>query len=457
MCLVHPLNDNNAELNVVAFDDVADDRNVIIEDVDSTVLDTSTTTILPACSDASGELDPAGREGEVTLCTHHPVVELTPVVTSFRRHQDAYALDTIQVDTNDDELLAADLMYLSKLLNTNMSSSTSLPQYEATVFTHNSTSIKILCLIDNGSSENYLSSRVADLIQGKRSAVRGREVETAGGHVAPITEKMVFDMDLQGHQSAMSAYIFDTKFDVILGRAWLKKHSPYPDWFDDTWTLTCCSAGETVTIKPYTLSKSSNIVSAPKPTLNYLVSHLQAEELLKEDGTETCFLYLMDENKKDGIANIGKESMVWTKQLMKDFPSVFKDKLPGLSPDRHDFSHVINISEDAKPINRPPFRMSPAELDELKRQLHELSSLGLIRPSSSPWGAPVLFIRKKCGSFRMCIDYRALNKLTVRNTTPLPRIDECLDRLQGASWFTSLDLRSGYHQIKIKDLSLIHI
>ncbi|KAG0749205.1 hypothetical protein G6F29_013894 [Rhizopus arrhizus] len=93
--------------------------------------------------------------------------------------------------------------------------------------------------------------------------------------------------------------------------------------------------------------------------------------------------------------------------------------------------------------------MSPAELDELQKQLKELLSLGLIRPSSSPWGAPVLFVRKKDGSMRMCIDYRALNKLTVRNSHPLPRIDECLDRLKGAKFFTSLDLKSGYHQVRI--------
>ena len=314
------------------------------------------------------------------------------------------------------------------------------------VFTKHSSVIDIHCLIDNGASENYISSHVADLIQGARTKVYDREVETAGGTITPITGKMVFELDLQGHRSSVSAYIFDTKFDVILGRAFLKKHNPKPDWFDDTWKLPCCS-DRTIIIKP----SSTRATAITKPQLNYLVSHLQADDILKEDGVESCFLYLMDENKKDGIANVGKESVVWTKKLMKEFPAVFKDKLTGLPPVRNDFAHVINVPDDAKPINRPPFRMSPAELDELQRQLNELSSLGFIRPSTSPWGAPVLFVKKKDGTMRMCIDYRAINKLTVRNSTPLPRIDECLDRMHGASWFTSLDLRSGYHQIRIKD------
>ena len=94
--------------------------------------------------------------------------------------------------------------------------------------------------------------------------------------------------------------------------------------------------------------------------------------------------------------------------------------------------------------------MAPAELRELKAQLHELLSKGFIRPSASPWGAPVLFVKKKDGSFRMCIDYRQLNKVTVKNKYPLPRIDDLFDQLQGACVFSKIDLRPGYHQLKIR-------
>jgi hypothetical protein len=95
--------------------------------------------------------------------------------------------------------------------------------------------------------------------------------------------------------------------------------------------------------------------------------------------------------------------------------------------------------------------MAPAELKELKKQLQDLLNKGFIRPSCSPWGAPVLFVKKKDGSFRLCVDYRQLNKITVKNKYPLPRIDDLFDQLQGSQCFSKIDLRSGYHQLKIKD------
>eukprot|EP00253_Pinus_taeda_P003862 PITA_03862 len=101
----------------------------------------------------------------------------------------------------------------------------------------------------------------------------------------------------------------------------------------------------------------------------------------------------------------------------------------------------------AAPVSRAPYRMSVPELTELKMQLQELLDKEYIRPSMSPWGAPVLFVKKKDGALRMCIDYRQLNKLTIKNKYPLPRIDELFDQVKGATVFSKIDLRSGYHQI----------
>ncbi|KAG1224142.1 hypothetical protein G6F67_009555 [Rhizopus microsporus] len=136
--------------------------------------------------------------------------------------------------------------------------------------------------------------------------------------------------------------------------------------------------------------------------------------------------------------------------IKTEFQDVFRNDLPPGLPPIRTVEHVIHTG-DAKPINRPPFKMSPKELDELQKQLKELLDVGFIRPSSSPWGAPVLFVRKKDGSLRMCIDYRAVNAVTKRLNTPLPRIDECLERLGGAKHFSSIDLKSGYHQVRIRD------
>jgi Reverse transcriptase (RNA-dependent DNA polymerase) len=111
----------------------------------------------------------------------------------------------------------------------------------------------------------------------------------------------------------------------------------------------------------------------------------------------------------------------------------------------------IELKEGAKPVSKPVYKLSPAEQDELKAQIELLLEKGLIRPSVSPWGAPVSFPPKKDGGLRMCLDYRALNKLTVKGKCPIPLVDELFDRLGGETHFSSIDLRSGYYQIRVRD------
>ena len=135
---------------------------------------------------------------------------------------------------------------------------------------------------------------------------------------------------------------------------------------------------------------------------------------------------------------------------VSDFLDVFPEELPGLPPQR-EIEFSIDVVPCATPASITPYRMAPLELKELKLQLQELLDKGFIRPSVSPWGAPVLFVKKKDGTLRLCVDYRQLNKLTVKNKYPLPRIDDLFDQLKGASIFSKIDLRSGYHQLKIKD------
>jgi len=132
-----------------------------------------------------------------------------------------------------------------------------------------------------------------------------------------------------------------------------------------------------------------------------------------------------------------------------EFPDVFPDELPGLPPDR-EIEFKIELLPGTAPISRRPYRVPPNELAELKIQLHELLEKGLIRPSSSPWGCPAIFMKKKDKSLRMCVDYRPLNAVTIKNKYPLPRIDILFDQLSKAKVFSKIDLRSGYHQIKIR-------
>ncbi|GKB66354.1 putative reverse transcriptase domain-containing protein [Tanacetum coccineum] len=140
--------------------------------------------------------------------------------------------------------------------------------------------------------------------------------------------------------------------------------------------------------------------------------------------------------------------------IVQDFPEVFPEDLPGLPPTRQ-VEFQIDLMLGAAPVARAPYRLAPSEMKELSEQLQELSDKGFIRPSSSPWGAPVLFVKKKDGSFRMCIDYRELNKLTVKNRYPLPRIDDLFDQLQGSSVYSKIDLRSGYYQLRVREEDIL--
>ena len=131
-------------------------------------------------------------------------------------------------------------------------------------------------------------------------------------------------------------------------------------------------------------------------------------------------------------------------RVVEEFPDVFPDDLPGMPPDR-DIEFIIELLPGTAPIAKRPYRMGVNELEELKKQLKELSNKGFIRPSASPWGAPVIFVDKKDGTQRMCVDYRSLNEVTIKNKYPLPRIDDLFDQLRGACVLSKIDLRSGYH------------
>jgi hypothetical protein len=134
---------------------------------------------------------------------------------------------------------------------------------------------------------------------------------------------------------------------------------------------------------------------------------------------------------------------------LREYRDVFPEEVLSLPPRREiDFS--IELAPGEVPVSRTPYRMSTLELVELKLQLKEMMDKGYIQPSVSPWGAPVLFVKKKDGTLRLCIHYRQLNKVTVKNKYPLPRIDDLFNQVGGAYIFSKIDLRSGYHQVRIK-------
>ena len=137
--------------------------------------------------------------------------------------------------------------------------------------------------------------------------------------------------------------------------------------------------------------------------------------------------------------------------LLQEFGDILPAKLPMELPPQRNIDHEIELFPGVKPPARAPYRMAPPELAELRKQLSELLEAGYIRPSKAPFGAPVLFQKKQDGSLRLCVDYRALNKVTVRNKYPIPLIADLFDQLSGARYFTKLDLHSGYHQVRIAE------
>ncbi|GKC37862.1 putative reverse transcriptase domain-containing protein, partial [Tanacetum coccineum] len=155
-----------------------------------------------------------------------------------------------------------------------------------------------------------------------------------------------------------------------------------------------------------------------------------------------------DTSEKKKTEDKSEEKQLEDVPTVRDFPEVFPEDLPGLPPTRQ-LEFQIDLVLGATPVAQAPYRLAPSELQELSSQLQELSDKGFIRPSSSPWGAPILFIKKKDGSFWMCIDYHERNKLTIKNRYPLSRIDDLFDQLQGLRVYSKINLTSGYHQLRV--------
>jgi hypothetical protein len=149
------------------------------------------------------------------------------------------------------------------------------------------------------------------------------------------------------------------------------------------------------------------------------------------------------------VVNHLKEKSLENTQVVCEYPDVFLEELPGMPPDR-DVEFSIELLPGTAPISKRPYRMNVKDLGELKKQIEELLEKVFIRPRSSPWGALVLFVNKKDGPRRMCVDYRSLNEVTIKNKYPLPRIEDLFGQMRGAKIFSKIDLRSGYHQLNIQ-------
>ncbi|GKB65338.1 putative reverse transcriptase domain-containing protein [Tanacetum coccineum] len=225
-------------------------------------------------------------------------------------------------------------------------------------------------------------------------------------------------------------------FDAIIGMDWLAKHQA---------VIACAEKIVRIPWKNKTLIIHGDGSTQGNVTRLNIISCTKTQKYM-EKGFPIFLAHVTTRETEDKSEKKRLEDV----PIVQDFPEVFPEDLPGLPPTRQ-VEFQIDLVPGAAPVARAPYRLAPSELKELSEQLKELSDKGFIRPSSSPWGAPVLFVKKKDGSFRMCIDYRELNKLTVKNRYPLPRIDDLFDQLQGSSVYSKIDLRSGYHQLRVRE------
>ncbi|XP_072147447.1 uncharacterized protein [Setaria viridis] len=279
------------------------------------------------------------------------------------------------------------------------------PVMTGTFLIHNQ---PVLILFDSGASHSFIGSKTGARCGLRFCHTKGSYmISTPGGKIASDQMNLNVPIKLGRTLFKENLIILGLEgIDIILGMDWMTQHRVM-------------------------LDISARAVHIDSPLYGTSTIHLPHRECVN-----SC-AYPVVEAQLEDIP------------IVCEYPDVFPDDLPGMPPDR-DIEFAIELQPGTAPISKRPYRMPPAELAELKTQLHELLEKGFIRPSTSPWGCPALFVKKKDESLRICVDYRPLNAVTIKNKYPLPRIDVLFDQLAGARVFSKIDLRSGYHQIKIR-------
>ena len=287
-------------------------------------------------------------------------------------------------------------------------------------------------LVNPRATYSFASKNFLDRFQIKTQPLEGRMRVSLPAGDPLFTDRVIRDSRILigGQEFPADLVALDMRdFDVVLDMDWLSRHRATLD----------CYKKEVKFHRPRKLEVKFR--GMRRELYSNMISTMAAQRMLRK-GCQGYLAYVV-ETEKEG-------TLVDEIPVVREFPDVFPDDIAGLPPDR-EVEFTIDLILGTEPISIPPYRVAPAELRELKAQLEELLSKGFIRSSISPWGAPVLFVKKKDGSLRLCIDYRQLNRVTIHNQYPLPRIDELFDQLQGSRVYSKIDLRSGYHQLRVQE------
>ena len=306
-------------------------------------------------------------------------------------------------------------------------------------------------LIDGGAEGNVISTSFQTKHKLQRTTISPIPILLPNGSSSITNHTVPITIERKGYTDSLNPILYPLKkYDLILGKPWLTHINPQINWRTNALHFT---HNDTDIEWDCTGFKPNNIQSR---TNGRLLTHMHFHTMATLPDSEV-FLALV-QSSTDLKNATDEESQPTPKRphmtpdietIVAEFQDVFPDTLPGgLPPDRGD-AMKIETDPTADPPFKPVIRLSIAELDELRKQLDELLEKKFIKPSTSPYGAPVLFVRKKDGTLRMCVDYRGLNGITRKNRHPLPRIDELIDRFRGACYFSKLDLLSGYHQQRI--------
>ncbi|GJS13751.1 reverse transcriptase domain-containing protein [Tanacetum coccineum] len=294
-------------------------------------------------------------------------------------------------------------------------------------------------LFDTGADRSFVSTAFSSQIDITPSTLdHYYDVELADGRIIGLNTILKgCTLNFLNHQFNVNLMPVELgSFDAIIGMDWLAKYQA---------VIVCAEKIVRIPWKNKTLIIHGDGSTQGNVTRLNIISCTKTQKYM-EKGFPIFLAHVTTKEVEDKSEKKRLENV----PIVQDFPEVFPEDLPGLPPTRQ-VEFQIDLVPGAAPVARAPYRLAPSEMKELSEQLKELSDKGFIRPSSSPWGAPVLFVKKKDGSFRMCIDYRELNKLTVKNRYPLPRIDDLFDQLQGSSVYSKIDLRSGYHQLRVRE------
>ena len=292
-------------------------------------------------------------------------------------------------------------------------------------------------LIDSGCEEIVISEEYAKKILVKREKTN-LKAELWDGTLVPMS-KCSGDLVLKigPVEFKIRPYIVDwIGYDIILGKKWLTEVNPIINWKENR-----------VGIKMDNQIQALDAESAENGDshLQFILSGKQFSRLARKKHSQLFHVLLRPFEKSKRKAKNNHD----INDLLREYEEVFKK--PNGIPPKRDIEMKIQLEKDTKPVMGPLYKLSVTELAEMKSQINKALENGYIRPSISPWGSPVLFTKKKDGGLRMCIDYRALNKKTIKNQVPIPRIDEVWDQVGGAQFFSTLDLREGYHQIRMRE------